>query len=81
MPVSMLVLFVCFWSMLGFGTRAIQLRKPGVQLFPTWLYNPYHHLFFADRFTAAGLRARRLAGVFAIGLLLDVIVVYFRGKA
>ena len=80
MPLSMLILFVCFWSMLAFATRAIQLRKPEVGLFSLWSRNPYWHLFFADRFTTAGLRARRLAAFFAIGLVVDIAIVYFRGK-
>jgi hypothetical protein len=79
MPLSYFLIFVFFWSTLGFATRAIQLRKPEVPLFPTWLQSPYNHLFFADRFTDAGLRARRIATLSAVGLILVAGVSYLCG--
>ena len=69
---SMLMTFVCFWLTLGFATRAMQLRKRDVPLFPSWLQSPYNHLFVASRFSDAGLRARRIALLSALGLVLFV---------
>jgi hypothetical protein len=79
MPLSYLLIFILFWSTLGFATRAIQLRKPGVPLFPSWLQSPGNHLFFADRFTEAGLRARRIAMLSGALLVLVFVISYFGG--
>jgi hypothetical protein len=67
---SMLMTFVCFWATAAFAVRAIQLRKPGLPLFPTPLQSPFNHLFFTSHLSEAGMRARRLALVFGIGFLL-----------
>ena len=74
---SLLMTFICFWSTLGFATRAIQLRKREVPLFPNYLQSPYNHLFFASRFSDAGLRARRIALFSALGLVLFVALDFF----
>jgi hypothetical protein len=73
-------MFIFFWSALGFATRAIQLRKAEIPLFASWMQSPYNHLFFAGRFTDAGLRARRIAGLSAIGLLVIIAVDCVRGS-
>jgi hypothetical protein len=65
----MVMTFVCFWSMLGFAIRAIQLRKRGLPLCPVPLASPFQHLFGASHFSDVGLRARRVAFVSAVGLL------------
>ena len=69
---SMLMTFVCFCSMLGFAVRAIQLRKPNLPLCPVPLASPFYHLFSASHFADAGLRARRIAFLAAVGLILFV---------
>jgi hypothetical protein len=66
---SLLMTFVCFWLTLGFAVRAIQLRKPGLPLCPVPLVSPFQHLFAASHFSYAGLRARRVAFVSAVGLV------------
>jgi hypothetical protein len=68
----MLMTFVCFWSMLSFAVRAIQARKPGLPLCPVPLASPFFHLFSADHLSAAGLRARRIAFLSTVGLILFV---------
>jgi len=79
MPLSGLLLFILFFSMMGFATRAVALRKPSIPLFPTPMQSPYNHLFFASRFAEAGLRARRIAGYSAVGVLIIVAVACYRG--
>lgn len=79
MPVSYFLMFVLFWSTAGFATRAIQLRKPHVPFQQNWMLSPYHHLFFADRFTEAGLRARRIAALSGIAFVVVFTLSYFLG--
>ncbi len=66
------MIYVCFWSTLGFATRAIQLRKQDVPLNPGWPHGPWIHLFFVDRFSEAGLRARRICFFSALGLIIFI---------
>ena len=69
---SMLMTFLCFGSTAAFSVRAIQLRKPGLPLCPAPLSGPFNHLFFASHFSDAGLRARRIAFVSFLGLIIFV---------
>jgi len=66
---SLVMTFVCFWTMLGFAVRAIQLRKRELPLFRAPLVSPFQHLFAAGHFSDAGLRARRVAFAAAVGVV------------
>ena len=58
--------------MLGFAVRAIQLRKQNVPFNPGWPHGPWIHLFFADRFSDAGLRARRICILSTFGVIISI---------
>jgi hypothetical protein len=66
---SMFMTFVCFWAGAAFSVRAINLRKPGLPLCPAPLCSPFNHLFFANHFSDAGLRARRVAIISYLALI------------
>jgi hypothetical protein len=66
---SMLMTAVCSAAGAAFSVRAINLRKPGLPLFLSPLCSPFNHLFFASHFSEAGLRARRVAIIFFLGLI------------
>jgi hypothetical protein len=61
--------------MLGFAVRAIQLRKRNVPLNPGWPTGPWIHLFYTERFSESGLRARRICLLSALGLIIFVALV------
>ena len=74
---SMIMGFVCFWSLLAFSIRAIQLRKEGLPLLSGPLGSPFNHLFFPSHFSHAGLRARRIALLSLVGLIVFAGLAYF----
>jgi len=47
--------FICVINMF----RAVQYRKPGVALFPSWYESPFNILFYPSQLTDRGLAARR----------------------
>jgi hypothetical protein len=67
---SMFMTFVCACAGAAFSVRAINLRKPGLPLFPSPLCSPFNHLFYASHFSEAGLRARRVAFFCYVGFAL-----------
>jgi len=61
-----LLTFICFWVCLAFAVRTVQLRKPGLPLFPSWLESPFNHPLSSTHLSEAGLRARRKCFGFGI---------------
>jgi hypothetical protein len=77
------MIFVCFWAFLAFAVRTVQLRKPGLPLFPVPLWGMstfIEYLGYPDQLTEAGRRARKKCFVFGLGLIFFVGIYLLTGS-
>jgi len=65
---------VCFVAALAFGVAAVQHRKRGVPLQPSWLESPLNHLFSGGAFTSRGQKFRFVALVLTAAGVICIIL-------